>query len=470
MLRHCLLALTCLILAPGSPAAQTQTQADQRLLEAVKAGDAPVVTALLDQSADVNLTEPDGMTALHWAAHFDNLAIARRLLQAGADVGASSRYGVAPLLLAATNASVSMIRLLLDAGADPNTATPEGETALMTVARAGRVAGIDLLVSSGADVDAAEGWRGQTALMWAAAEGLAPAARALIEAGADVHARSNGGFTPLLFASREGQVAALGVLVDAGADPDDTLPAIASRRTGVGTGMSALVLAVYNAHYDIAAALLDAGADANAGEQGWTALHQVVWTRRPNLGRNPPFPVPSGVLNAQALVRRLIEHGADPNSRQTAEPRDGNRNVLNRIGATPFLLAAKAADVEMMRLLADLGARPEPDDRGGRDTRNGGGPALVSGRSAKTQVATKKRSRRFASRGSWVTRSTQPTRTVTRRSMVRSIVAPTTSCAFCPKRVRTSMRRTTSGGAPCPSRRVSFTPTPSIVIPLSSTC
>ena len=58
------------------------------------------------------------------------------------------------------------------------------------------------------------------------------------------------------------------------------------------------------------------------------------------------------------LRRRNRRTSSSPNVRQKAEPRDGNRNVLNRIGATPFLLVAKAADVDMMRVLAALGADP----------------------------------------------------------------------------------------------------------------
>ena len=319
------------------------------LMEAVRAGDTAAVEALLGDGASPRTAEIDGTTALHWAAHHDHSAIAGLLLEAGAAVDATNRYGVTPLALASLNGSTPMIARLLEAGADPNLPNPEGETPLMTAARTGNASAIDSLLSHGAEVDAVEAWRQQTALMWAAAQNQAAAVEALLAAGADPNARSARGFTPLLFAAREGHAGILGPLVRAGADVDDTLPA---------NGMSALVLAVYNAQYDFANALLELGADPDAAGNGWTALHQLVWTRRPNLGRNPPFPVPLGALDAFDLARALAAHGADLDARQGREPRDGNRNMLNRIGSTPFLQAAKVADVEMMRLLVELGADP----------------------------------------------------------------------------------------------------------------
>ena len=321
--------------------------ADVPLVDAIKMGDSAMVRRLIADGADPNAGETDGTTALHWAARRDDVEAASLLLEAGADVDAANRYGVTPLLLASENGT-AMVETFLAAGADPNVASPEGETPLMLSARADSAAAVLALGGAGAEIDATEGWRGQTALMWAASQDSATAARALLDLGAAVQVKSEGGFTPLLFATREGNVETLRVLLDGGGNPDDALP----------SGMSALVLAVYNAHYDLAVELLDATADPNADGQGWTALHQLIWTRRPNLGRNPPFPVPYGRLDALDTARALVEHGANVNARQVEEPRDGNRNVLKRAGSTPLLLAAKAADSEMMRVLLELGADP----------------------------------------------------------------------------------------------------------------
>ena len=351
--RRCGVAALAAALLGATGIAQTGGAAaaaeDAHLIDAVRAGDEVAVRTLLDRGLSPRTAEIDGTTALHWAAHHDHPAIAGLLIEADATVDATNRYGVTPLALASLNGSTEMITRLLEAGADPNLPNPEGETPLMTAARTGNAAAIDSLLAHGAEVDAVEAWRQQTALMWAAAQNQAPAVDALLAAGADPNARSARGFTPLLFAAREGHVGILDPLVGAGADVDDRLP---------DGGLSALVLAVYNAQYDFANALLERGAYPDAAGSGWTALHQLVWTRRPNLGRNPPFPVPLGELDALDLARALAAHGADLDARQTQEPRDGNRNMLNRIGSTPFLQAAKVADVGMMRLLVELGADP----------------------------------------------------------------------------------------------------------------
>lgn len=322
----------------------------ESLVDAVKSGDRARIRALLGTRADVNVPERDGTTALHWAVHHNDAALVDQLIGAGAHVHARNRYGATPLVLASENGHAPLVRRLLAAGADPNTASHDGETALMTAARTGDPATVEALLAVGADVNAREVRKAQTALMWAATEGNHQAAHLLLRAGADVRARSNGGFTPLLFAVRAGHVGVLPTLIEAGADPNDSLP----------DGTSALSLAIINAHFELAAALLDRGADPNADAQGWTALHQLVWTRRPNGGLADPPAVATGRLSSLQLAEKLLEKGANPNARMKKERKLGfdDRTLLNRLDATPFFLAAQTADVPLMRLLAKSGADP----------------------------------------------------------------------------------------------------------------
>jgi ankyrin repeat protein len=291
--------------------------------------------------------QSNGLTPLHEAVQRNDLTAVMALVKKGTDVNAATRYGVTPLYLACLNGNAAVVERLLAAGADVNAALPDGETALMTAARTGDAATVKALLARGATITAVEKLKGQDALMWAAAENNAAVVRLLVEAGADLKRRSRGGtFTPFLFAVRAGHLETTRTLLDLGADVNETMP----------DGTSALVMAVINAHYELAGMLLERGADPDADGQGWTALHQIAWSRRHNAGFNLPGPVATGSLDSLELARRLVARGADVNARQKKEPRDGNRNMLNRIGSTALLLAAKSADVPLMRVLLELGA------------------------------------------------------------------------------------------------------------------
>ena len=353
--------LVALVLGVSEPAS---AKADRPLIDAVRSGDVTAVRALLGQGVDVEGAAGDGSTALHWAVHEQRLGLVELLLDAGADVAATNRYGVGSASLAAENGSASILERLLDAGADPNATMPGGETLLMTAARTGDADTVRVLLARGADPNVRESLRGQTALMWAAANGNAAAIHVLAEQGADLHARTDNpsrgpgrgfssapatGFTPLLFAVRGGHLDTVRVLLDAGADANDT----------VSDGQSALVVAAANANWELAASLLDRGADPNGAEAGWNALHQTVRTRRMNVGFGTPGPFAAGTLDSIDLIRQLLARGVDVNARMTRNGiRDGQRNRFNRLGATAFMLAAKVTDVEAMRVLLEAGADP----------------------------------------------------------------------------------------------------------------
>lgn len=337
---------------------------DAGLLRAIKATDHAGVREALDAGVDVTVSEPDGTTLLHWAVHVDHPAIVRLLLDAGADPGVVNRYGVPPLALACTNGNALIAKLLLEAGADANTMLAEGETMLMTAARTGSRGVVDVLLEYGADPNTTETWRGQTALMWAAAEGNEQVIPAMLASGADMTARSANGWTPLLFAVREGQVEVVQTLLEAGGDVEESLPVLAAARRGgtsaeaAATGLNLFLLAAANAHYDVAALLVDRGADVNVATRGWTALHQVSWVRKAGIaGSNNPAPQGSGTMTSLEFVKKIVAAGADVNARVEKRPPAGITS-LNFVGGTPFLLAARTGDAALMRLLAELGADP----------------------------------------------------------------------------------------------------------------
>jgi ankyrin repeat protein len=361
---------------------------DLRLTDAVMRADREAVRTLLQQKIDVNASQPDGTTALHWAVRRDDVELSQMLIRAGASVTAATRYGVTPLHLASVNGNAAAIEALLRGGADPNTATPGGETALMTAARTGKVDAVSLLLDRGAAVNAREHVRGQTALMWAVLENHPAVVSLLLARGADINAQTivsvpdgttgepqatsgdigahgpgiyrsravpspSGAMTPLLFAAREGNLPMARLLVDARAD--------VNRLAANGTGP--LVVAITNNHIELAMFLLDKGADLNAADAFYkrTPLYAAVEMRNPDHTRDTPPPV-ADARDPMELIRILLARGANPNARANTTPFRGfyqvSANWANFDGQTPFLRAALSGDVTLMRLLLEHGADP----------------------------------------------------------------------------------------------------------------
>jgi ankyrin repeat protein len=358
-----------------------------KLVDAVKTGDKTTALTLLQQKADVNSPEPDGTTAIMWAARQNDLQMADRLIRAGADVKAANRYGVTPLSLACVNGNAVMIEKLLTAGADANAAGTEDETPLMTVARTGSVDAAKVLLAHGAKVDTREGWHGETALMWAAAESHPAMVSALIAAGADVNEISTvvkwdrqttaeprekwlplGGFSPLMFAVREGCLECAKILADKGAnlnlaDPD---------------GITPMVDAIINGHYDVAGFLVDKGADPSlADKTGRAALYAAV-DMHTMPASNRPSPNESGnEMSSLDLIKSLLAHRAAVNLQlKTQQPYrtkvDRGNDTMLTTGTTPILRAAKAGDTTVMALLLEKGADAK------LATRNGMNPLMAA--------------------------------------------------------------------------------------------
>jgi ankyrin len=341
--------------------------ADARLINAIRAKDATAVRALLKQRVDVNAPQGDGSTALHWAAHVNDLTIADLLIKAGARGAVANENGFTPLHLACTNRNGAMVERLLAARADANAASINGETVLMTCSRAGDARAVKALLAKGARVNDKEKSHDQTALMWAAAQRHADVTALLLKSGADLNARSRtypqtvvgeqtqrfgreelnytvlrGGSTPLLFAARSGDAGSARLLIEAGANVNDAIP----------EGMSALVLATHSGHTDVATLLLEKGANPDSADAGYTALHAAV------------------LRSDLTVVKALLARGANPDLRTTkGTPLRRDTTDYNLpatlVGSTAYMLAARFLEPDIMRALAAGGADTKLTGRDG---------------------------------------------------------------------------------------------------------
>ncbi len=312
--------------------AQSFAGASSDIADAAMNRNKDAVRSLLQKKVDVNSTQVDGTTALHWAVRAADLETADLLIRAGANVSIANRDGVTPMQLAAVNGTAPMIDKLIKAGANPN--APVSERHLDVV---------KMLIAHGADVNARSYF-----VPSAHGRGFEGATPESPKPDQKVDELAGGWLTPLMFAAREGDLEITRNLVAAGAN----LNAIA------GDGKDALGLAIFNGQYELASFLIDNHVNVNhADAQRFTPLFWAVDRRNMELGTNGfPWTVTTDPL---PLIKKLLDAGADPNAVVNNTPRGRNRNASPRIVfASTLHRAAFAGDLELCKLLLAHGANP----------------------------------------------------------------------------------------------------------------
>ena len=348
--------------------AQSKSEiAKSPIADAEQRDDRDRVAKLIMQKADVSAPQADGMTALHWAVFKGQFPRVCFLHHHGADVNAMTIYQVSPLSLACEGGHAKIAKRLLNRkgrpGADVEAKRLGGETPLMLAARNGNAELVRILIEAGAKVDVKE-VKGQTALMWAAAAGNVEAVDELLKAGSDLTIQTKLGFSAIMFAARQGKTDVVMRLLDEGHNDVDVNSVIKPLRTSgrnPRNGMSATLFAIENGHFELALKLVKRGADPNDQRSGFTPLHAITWVRKTKRGDDPdgdPAPRTTGSLNSLDFVRELVDAGADVNLQLNSGKSPGKAK-LNSKGASPFLFAARSADIPLMKLMLELGADPK---------------------------------------------------------------------------------------------------------------
>jgi len=392
---------------------------DTRIADAAMKRDKDAVRSLIKQAADVNTSQGDGMTALHWAALNGDAELAQMLVYAGANVKATTRLGgYSPLFMAAKAGVAPVVDVLLKAGASPKTPALDGITPLMMAASSGNADAVRKLIAAGADVNAMETERGQTALAFAAAFNQADAIKVLLQHGADVNRKSKQmkpasrpqrgpaqqqqgqaptppavpaqaaqtGQQPAQPAqpAQNQQQAARGgrggnEATRGGGNPRGELTPLmyAARQNNFeavralveggakldevsADRSTALLLATINGSFDIAKYLVERGANVmSISLDGATPLFALVNTQWAPKTDTPQPTTKYEATNYLDLMKLELDRGADPNFRVIKDLwYTQNKESTSSAGTTPFWKCAAVGDIDCMRLLISRGADP----------------------------------------------------------------------------------------------------------------
>lgn len=348
-----------------------------------------IALALIKQGADVNAAGNDGRRPLHQAV-VEVEEVARALVKAGADINAQDNDGNTPLMYACMKAKEETVLWLLKAGADSRLQNNEGKTAVDMAAEKGysralelmeadtllqackinqkrsvqailKRGGIDvneqdeecgtpliyacqnnaleivkMLLNNGANPNIGN-QKNITPLHFSAALGAVPIINLLVKAGADVNCTDNNGITPLMYmVIKEKTAAALGFIQNPEVDV----------RIKDNAGRTAAMYAVCVRQQQLAKALLPLmGTDTDDADiEGFTMLHYACQ------------------YGQVEIVKLLLEKNQVENQ---VEENPGSVNRASNVGETPLMMAARASNLVIVKLLLAAGAAADCSNRKG---------------------------------------------------------------------------------------------------------
>eukprot|EP00903_Cladosiphon_okamuranus_P012365 g11590.t1 len=346
----------------GASVDAVDARGNSSLMFAATNGHLPVVKALLEAGADINIRCLDvGYTAIHYAAWYGHVEVLFAFLRSGADKDTRDNQGRSPLIYAAIGGNLSVLESLLEAGADVNVrGAITGGAALHFAVDGGHDEIVRALLQGGADKDGLDN-NGDSPLTLASCRGHLSIVQTLLAAGADVHARSIAtGRAAIYRAAGKGHDEIVRALLQKGADKDVL----------TNNGTTPLWKAAAKGHLSVVVTLVAAGADVTiASADGSVPLHHVAGAgdadivfsllrkgadvdALDNKGRSPlAWAAKHGHL---LVVERLLAAGADVNLRSGYD------------GSVPLHHAAMGGHDRILAALLFQGADKDALDMSGK--------------------------------------------------------------------------------------------------------
>ncbi|GFS56364.1 hypothetical protein NPIL_568051 [Nephila pilipes] len=225
---------------------------------------------LLDRGANVNDSDKDNWTPLHYAAQEGQLGVVRFLISKRANVHAKNTYGAKPIHIAAMGGSQEIIEFLLSNGASVDDTNKNGETPLHYAASEGRLEIVKFLIDKGANINAKDIVTGKKPIHSAAKSGHKNVIEFfLISRKINVDDTDDCSATPLQYAIVGNQLEIVKFLVNRGANIHNIIKD--------GTDEKPIHVAAMKCSQEIIEFLLSNGASVDdTNKNGETPLHYAA--------------------------------------------------------------------------------------------------------------------------------------------------------------------------------------------------
>ncbi|XP_056399631.1 ankyrin repeat and protein kinase domain-containing protein 1 isoform X1 [Hyla sarda] len=327
------------------------------LILAVQRKLSDICACLIENGANVNITDEDRWSPLHFAAQGGDDRIARLLLDNGANVDALEQDDWTPLHLASQNGFENVARVLFTRHANPNSQETDGKTPLHVASCYGHYNIVKLLIGQGADPNSKQN-NHRTPLHIAADRGYFRVVQHLIQKGAHLNTVDHSQYTPLHMAVVKGKSLLCKLLLKHGANVN----------LKTNQGWTPLHLAIFKGHTEIIHLLKDNDAKIDAvGDMTWTALHLAVR------------------YSEDSIVSLLLDIGADPNMAEMSGwtplhfavqrgsfcsvikliENKANVDAQNMFGWTPLHVAVLNANAAIVKTLLLANAKQNIEDTSG---------------------------------------------------------------------------------------------------------